>query len=154
MARGSADTRDYNEPAVIELEPGHLLCLHRTTMGEGGAHTLFWQNESHDAGHTWSPPEVTTSAPAPARACSSCATAGCADLRPPPASVRDLRVDQRGRRPELGPDQLAGAQDAGGRPQRPRLHLVDPARRHAHPHRQLRPVAGITGITGTFWELP
>ena len=73
--------------------------------------------------------------------CQAARRPAAADLRPPPASVRDLRVDQRGRRPELGPDQLAGAQDAGRRPQRPRLHLVDPARRHAHLHYQLRPVA-------------
>ena len=141
MARGGADTRDYNEPAVIELEPGHLLGLpydhgrgrlphpvlaervprHRTDLEPA--------RDDHRPLRRLSAPRQAARRPA------------AVDLRPPPAAVWDLRLDQRGRRPELGQDQLAGAQDSAGRPQRPRLHVVDPARRHAHLHHQLRPVA-------------
>jgi hypothetical protein len=155
MARGCADTRDYNEPGVIELEPGHLLCLHRTTMGEGGAHTLFWQNESHDAGHTWSPPEVTT-----------VRSGACPRL----AKLRDGRLLLTyGRRlPPYGI--YASISEDGGRswgrtswlvrktPEAARSDhgytssiQLDDTRILTTSYAQWR---GITGITGTFWELP
>ena len=155
MARGSADTRDYNEPAVIELEPGHLLGLHRTTMGEGGSHTLFWQNESRDAGLTWSRPEVTT-----------VRSGACPRL----AKLRDGRLLLTyGRRlPPYGI--YASISEDGGRswgrtswlvrktPEAARSDhgytssiQLDDTRIFTTSYAQWR---GITGITGTFWELP
>lgn len=58
MALGT-DARTYCEPGLVELAPGHLLCLHRiedVTVGQRG---IFWRTESHDNGATWSTPEET-----------------------------------------------------------------------------------------------
>ncbi len=56
MARGSDNTREYGEPALLELEKGRILALHRAEKCVDGRRGLFWRNESHDAGKTWSQP--------------------------------------------------------------------------------------------------
>jgi len=59
MAQGSRDTRDFYEPCILELERGHLLCLHRVGRCQDGRLGLLWQNESRDGGATWSEPVET-----------------------------------------------------------------------------------------------
>ena len=58
MARGRPQTRDYHEPVVLELEPGHLLGLHRVADPKG-PRGLIWRNESLDSGQTWTTPQRT-----------------------------------------------------------------------------------------------
>lgn len=59
MAAGSAAERSYCEPGLVELAPGHLLCLHRPESNRVGPGGTFWRNESHDDGRTWTPPTDT-----------------------------------------------------------------------------------------------
>ena len=65
MAKGTATTRDYYEPCLIELADGHLLAMHRVGRCKDGRHGLIWRNESHDGGKSWTEPVETniTSAP-------------------------------------------------------------------------------------------
>lgn len=58
MARGRPQTRHYHEPVVLELAPGHLLGLHRVADPKG-PRGLFWRNESFDNGQTWTTPQPT-----------------------------------------------------------------------------------------------
>ena len=59
MAKGSNDTREYGEPALLELEKDKLLALHRVEKCVDGRSGLFWRNESHDGGKSWSQPTET-----------------------------------------------------------------------------------------------
>ena len=59
MAKGAATTRDYYEPCVMELADGHLLGMHRVGRCQDGRHGLFWRNESHDGGKSWTEPVET-----------------------------------------------------------------------------------------------
>ena len=59
MARGSKSTRDYYEPCVLELDDGHLLAMHRIGRSQDGRHGLLWKNESRDWGNTWTQPVET-----------------------------------------------------------------------------------------------
>ena len=155
MARGGPRTRDYNEPAVLELSPGHLLCLHRTTTGDAAARSLFWQNESHDAGATWSRPIPT-----------AIQSGACPRL----AKLRDGRLLLTyGRRlPPYGIYASISEDDGASwgatswlvrkTPEAARADQgytssiqLDDSRIYTTSYAQWR---GITGITGTFWELP
>ena len=57
IARGRPQGLGFCEPALLELDPGHLICLHRA--GTATRQGYFWQNESFDAGHTWTRPTET-----------------------------------------------------------------------------------------------
>ena len=59
IARGTKATRDYYEPCVLELEEGHLLAMHRVGRCQDGRRGLFWQNESRDGGKSWTEPVET-----------------------------------------------------------------------------------------------
>ena len=59
MARGTLKTRDFYEPAVLELADNHLLGMHRVGRCQDGRHGLVWQNESRDGGKSWSTPKET-----------------------------------------------------------------------------------------------
>ena len=59
IARGRRRTRDYHEPVLMEMEPGHLLCMLRIAPRDNGQRGLFWRNESFDDGYTWTTPEPT-----------------------------------------------------------------------------------------------
>ena len=59
MARGSKSTRDYYEPCVLELDEGHLLAMHRVGRCQDGRNGLFWQNQSRDGGKSWTEPVET-----------------------------------------------------------------------------------------------
>ena len=48
--------REYGEPCLVELEPGHLRAMYRVETEKGGTDRCFWTNESHDGGLTWSVP--------------------------------------------------------------------------------------------------
>jgi hypothetical protein len=56
MAEGNAETRRYAEPALIELEPGHLRGMHRIEDVKVGKPRCFWSNESYDGGKSWTTP--------------------------------------------------------------------------------------------------
>ena len=58
MAKGQPQTRDYHEPAVLELAPGQLLGLHRVADPKD-PRGLLWRNESPDSGRTWTRPQRT-----------------------------------------------------------------------------------------------
>jgi len=64
IAADERSGRRYCEPAVIEVEPGRLLALHRIVYPESTRKrfvtkfwgSMFWQNESTDGGRNWSRP--------------------------------------------------------------------------------------------------
>ena len=58
MAQREPGVRDYCEPCVVEIEPRILRTFHRVENSrEGGG--CFWSNVSRDSGMTWSEPENT-----------------------------------------------------------------------------------------------
>lgn len=59
IAAGLAAERIYCEPGIVELAPGHLLCLHRTENHKVGPGGTFWSNTSYDGGRTWDAPQDT-----------------------------------------------------------------------------------------------
>ena len=59
IAKGRKNTRDYYEPCILEVERDRLLGLHRMGRAQDGRNGLFWRNESTDGGKTWSPPVET-----------------------------------------------------------------------------------------------
>ncbi len=59
MARGNESTRVYHEPCVLELDNGHLLAMHRVGRCQDGRDGLFWQNQSRDGGKSWTEPVET-----------------------------------------------------------------------------------------------
>ena len=59
MADGNPSTRPYYEPAIIEVARDHVLAVHRVGHTPTGNDSLFWWNESRDAGKTWSQPVET-----------------------------------------------------------------------------------------------
>ena len=59
IARGTPSTRHYHEPVLMELKPGHLLCLLRFGSDDKCPRGIFWQNESFDNGKTWTTPKQT-----------------------------------------------------------------------------------------------
>jgi hypothetical protein len=52
---GGGPSGDFCEPALMEIEPGRILAMHRI----GRSREVFWWNESADGGRTWSAPEAT-----------------------------------------------------------------------------------------------
>jgi len=56
MALGTRYTREYYEPALVELAPGHLYALHRVGQARVGVGNTFWANESFDGGASWTEP--------------------------------------------------------------------------------------------------
>jgi hypothetical protein len=59
IARGSESTRDYYEPCLLELDDGHLLAMHRVGRCQDGRDGLLWQNQSRDGGQSWTEPVET-----------------------------------------------------------------------------------------------
>ncbi|MBN81935.1 MAG: hypothetical protein CMJ70_17530 [Planctomycetaceae bacterium] len=153
MARGAKETRDYYEPCIVELGEGHLLAMHRVGRCQDGRHGLLWQNESHDGGKTWTRPVET-----------SITSGAC----PRVARLADGRLLLTyGRRYE--PYGLYAQLSAdGGRtwgetswllrsaPNRNQGYSswveIEPGRIFTACYAQNN--TGVTGITGTFWDLP
>lgn len=57
IVKGTPRTRAYQEPVLMELAPGHLLCMLRVHDPKNPG--MFWRCESNDAGATWAKPEST-----------------------------------------------------------------------------------------------
>jgi hypothetical protein len=153
MARGGKKTRDYYEPCILELDDEHLLAMHRVGRCQDGRNGLFWQNESRDGGKSWTNPVETN------------ITSG--------ACPRLLKLSDRrilltyGRRYE--PYGLyARLSSDGGKTWSDTSWLlraapnsnqgysssieIEPGRIFTACYAQNKD--GVTGITGTFWELP
>jgi len=59
IAKGDKQRGGYCEPAVIELEPGHLLAMHRVEGETPDLPICFRAHESLDGGLTWGEPKNT-----------------------------------------------------------------------------------------------
>lgn len=152
MALGTPDTREYYEPAVVELEPGHLFALHRVGQTRVGADNTFWANESFDGGVTWSEPVDTGII---SGACPRLLKLSDGRLlltfgrRQPPFGLRAmLSVDGKSwgdrayilrEAPNWDQGYTASVELGDGR-----ILTVS----------YMQNAAGVTGIVGTFWTLP
>ena len=152
VAKGSARTRGYCEPALLELEPGHVLAVHRIERVKTGVRGYFWTNESRDGGVTWSKPAPT-----------NILSGAC----PRVLELQDGRVLLTyGRRFEPY-GVYASLSEDGGETWSEELLLrkarngdqgytssleIEPGRVFTACYAQDR--RGTTGITGTFWNLP
>ena len=152
MARGRPQTRDYHEPVLMELAPGHLLGMHRIAPHDQGRRGLFWVNQSRDNGHSWSAPKP-----------SDILSGACPRLLP----LRDGRLLLTyGRRFEPFGLYAALSQDKGtswgqqwllrraanGDQGYSSSVELDDGRVFTACYGQNG--RGTTGITGTFWEVP
>jgi len=153
MARGTKVTRDFYEPSVLEISSGHLLGLHRVGRCQDGRNGLVWQNESRDSGKTWSQPVETN------------ITSGAC---PRTLKLSDGRILLTfGRRYKPYGLYARLSRDGGktwGRtswllrtaPNRNQGYSssveIKPGRIFTACYAQNK--AGVTGITGTFWDLP
>jgi len=59
VAKGTGATRGYGETALLELDRGHVLAMHRIEQVTVGVRGYFWMNESLDGGRNWSKPRPT-----------------------------------------------------------------------------------------------
>lgn len=153
MARGTPQTRHYHEPVILELAPGHLLGMLRFADNGQSPSGIFWQNESLDNGKTWSTPRATH---VRSGACPRLLTLRDGRLlltygrRFEPFGIYASFSEDKGKtwsetawllRPTPDSDQgytSSVEMDDG------RIFTTSYAR-NGH---------GITGITGTFWNLP
>jgi hypothetical protein len=152
VAKGTARTRGYCEPALLEVNPGYVLAVHRIEQVRSGPPCCFWTNESLDSGAIWSQPAPT-----------NILSGACPRL----LKLHDGRVLLTyGRRFE--PYGLYGvlSEDSGKTWGVPLLLRKAPngdqgytssleletGRIFTASYAQNR--RGVTGITGTFWSLP
>jgi sialidase-1 len=157
MAKGSAKTRHYHEPAVVELEPGHLLGMLRYAAGPAGGRQyqpgIFWRHESTDNGLSWSRPRPT-----------AVQSGACPRL----LKLRDGRLLLTyGRRFEPYGIYASLSED-GGKSWGEKAWLVRPTPDGDQGYTSsleledgriftasyAKNARGVTGITGTFWRLP
>jgi hypothetical protein len=150
IARGTPASRAYQEPVLMELAPGHLLCMMRVHDPKNPG--IFWRSESTDACNTWSKPVAT-----------GIRSGACPRL----LKLRDGRLLLTyGRRVE--PYGIyATISDDGGRSWGETSQLR-PAPDTDHGYTSSvefddgriltttygKNARGVTGITGTFWNLP
>ena len=153
MAHGDKSTRDYYEPCVVDLGDGALLAMHRVGRCQDGRHGLLWQNESRDMGRTWTAPVET-----------SITSGAC----PRVSKLADGRLLLTyGRRYE--PYGLyARLSSDGGRTWSKTSWLLRTAPNSNQGYSSSVEISpgrvftacyaqndnGVTGITGTFWDLP
>lgn len=151
-AKGSPRTRGYCEPALLEITPGRILAAHRIEQVKTGVRGFFWTNESLDGGKTWSRPVAT-----------GILSGACPRL----LHLRDGRVLLTyGRRFEPYGIYAVLSEDAGktwgdalllrqapnGDQGYSSSLELEPGRIFTACYGQNR--RGVTGITGTFWNLP
>ena len=150
IAKGNPKTRAYQEPVLMELAPGHLLCMMRVHDPKNPG--IFWRSESHDGGDSWSKPAST-----------GIRSGACPRL----LKLRDGRLLLTyGRRAE--PYGIyANLSDDGGQSWGPSWQLRT-AKDGDHGYTSSiefgdgliltttygKNGRGVTGITGTFWQLP
>lgn len=153
MAQGRPQTRHYHEPVILELAPGHLLGMLRFADKGQYPRGIFWQNESLDNGKTWSRPQ-----PTPVR------SGACPRL----LKMRDGRLLLTyGRRFEPYGIYASFSEDQGKTWSKTswRLRQTPDADQGYTSSVELdggqiftasyaKNARGITGITGTFWQLP
>lgn len=153
MAKGTKPTRDYYEPGLVEVADGHVLALHRVGRCQDGRYGLFWQNESRDGGKTWTEPVETN------------ITSGACPRLLKLSDGRILLTFGRRYKP-FG--LYARLSDDGGRSWSPTSWLLQAAPDanqgysssiEIEPGRVFtacyaRNNNGVTGITGTFWNVP
>lgn len=153
MARGLPQTRHYHEPVVLELAPGHLLGMLRFADKGQSPRGIFWQNESLDNGRTWSRPRPTQ---IQSGACPRLLTLGDGRLlltygrRAEPYGIYASLSSDNGRTWSETSWLLRQTVD-GDQGYTSSLELED-GRIFTTSYAKNR--FGITGITGTFWELP
>jgi hypothetical protein len=149
MGEGIPQTREYNEPGIVELEPGHVLCLHRTDAKPG----TFWWNESFDGGLTWTEPEDTgiiSGACPRLRKVADGRVLLTFGRRMPPFAIRAMLSDDGGKTwgdtawvlretPDCDQGYSSSIQIEDGR-----VFTACYAQN----------AAGVTGIVGTYWRLP
>ncbi len=152
MARGRPQTRSYCEPVVMELEPGHLLGMLRVEDDAKGPWDLFWRNESFDNGETWTAPK-----PTPIRSGACPRLLKLRDGRllltygrrsAPHGLYASISVDQG---TTWGTSWLLRLTPDGDQGYTSSIELDDGRIFTANYAKNGR---GITGITGTFWQVP
>ena len=153
MAEGSERTRVYQEPAVVELEPGRILALHRTDQNKVDNPGIFWRNESDDCGRSWTQPEETGIF---SGACPRLLKAADGRIvltfgrRRKPFGVRAMISSDGGR--TWGDTAWVLREAANGNQgYTSSLQLADGSMFTACYGEN---DAGVTGIVGTFWRLP
>jgi hypothetical protein len=153
LARGTETTRDYYEPVILELEEGHLLAMHRVGRCQDGRHGLFWKNESHDGGESWTEPVETN------------ITSGACPRLLKVSDGRLLltygrRYEPHGLYARLSRDGGKSWSDTSwllrAAPNRNQGYSssveIEPGKIFTACYAQNQ--EGVTGITGTFWSLP
>ncbi len=153
MAAGAAAERAYCEPGLVEVAPGHLLCLHRTQDNRVGPGGTFWSNESFDGGRTWSRPSDTAIL---SGACPRLLKVSDGRLvltfgrRQAPFAIRAMLSDDGGR--TWGETAwVLREMPNGDQGYTSSLQLPD-GRMFTVSYGQN--AAGVTGIVGTWWRLP
>lgn len=157
MARGTRRTRHYHEPAVLELEPGHLLGMQRYAAADPSDKRftpgIFWQHESTDYGRTWSRPQPT-----------AVRSGACPRL----LTLRDGRLLLTYGRRTAPYGIYASISEDGGRSWGDTAWLLRRTRDADQGYTSSLELddgrifttsyakngRGITGITGTFWSVP
>ncbi|MAV38815.1 MAG: hypothetical protein CMJ59_25535 [Planctomycetaceae bacterium] len=153
MARGTVSTRDYYEPCVVELGDGHLLAMHRVGRCQDGRHGLLWQNESRDGGNTWTKPVETNIT---SGACPRVSKLSDGRLlltygrRYQPFGLY-ARVSSDGGRNWSDTSWLLRAAPNSNQGYSSSVE-IEPGRVLTACYAQNK--AGVTGITGTFWDVP
>jgi hypothetical protein len=153
MAEGSPSTHACYEPAILEVAKDHVLAMHRVGEVKQGREAVFWQNESRDGGKTWSKPVET-----------DIVSGACPRL----LKLSDGRVLLTYGRRYKPAGLYARLSADGGQTWSKTSWLLRPARNSDQGYSssvEIEPGKiftvcyaqndqGVTGITGTFWDLP
>ncbi len=152
MALGAPDTREYYEPSIVELAPGHLYALHRVGQVQVGAGNTFWANESFDGGLSWTEPVDTGIV---SGACPRLLKLSDGRLlltfgrREPPFGIRAMLSSDG----KSWGDTAYIVREApnGDQGYTSSIELGDG---RVFTATYMQNAAGVTGIVGTFWTLP
>ncbi|MEO1994142.1 MAG: sialidase family protein [Planctomycetaceae bacterium] len=153
IAQGTRSTRDFYEPSVLEVKPGHLLGLHRVGRCQDGRNGLLWQNASHDGGVSWTDPVETnmTSGACPRLLKMSDGRVLLTYGRRYPPYGLYARLSDDGGRTWSDTSWLLRVAPNGNQGYSSSVEL-EPGQIFTACYAQNRD--GVTGITGTFWSVP
>ena len=153
IARGTKTTRDFYEPGLVEVSDGHILAMHRVGRCQDGRHGLLWQSESRDGGKTWTEPVETniTSGACPRMIRLSDGRILLTYGRRYKPFGLYARLSQDAGRTWSPTSWLLRAAPDGNQGYSSSIEL-EPGRIFTACY--ARNQAGVTGITGTFWETP